>query len=210
MTSGPRDLWTRFATGACVAAVLCGLTGCDTSSTDPDGRGATSPAAAACQGVDESVFALGGIADFQPMSPAELLAEADLVVEVVLEGISPGDPARGELPYVVGELRASEVYVDRAGVVPVDGALRLRIGQGPYRGATGKPVYPVAHFRQALPAGTRMVVFSEGPARGDLLDTYWQGLLVDDCGVLVGGKEPLVGEWASYRTLDDLTAFLRG
>lgn len=193
------------------AAVVLGLAGCsDTAGPDPEGRATTSSAAAACRQVDESVFALGGLADFQPMSPGELLAEADIVVEGVLEGISPGEPARGELPYVVGELRATEVYVDRAGVVPADGALRLRIGQGPYRGDTGRPVYPVAHFRQALPAGTRMVVFSDGPGPGGLLDTYWQGLLVDDCGVLVGGKEPLLGEWTSYRTLDDLTAFLRG
>lgn len=203
-------------TYAAVGAAVLGLAGCnDTTSADagpdgPSGRAGTSPAGAGCREVDESVFALGGTADFQPMSPAELLAEADLVVEVVLESIGPGDRGRGQLPFVVGELRATEVFVDRASVVPQDGSLRLRIGQGPFRGGTGRPVYPVAHFRQALPAGTRMVVFSNGPGRDDLLDTYWQGLLLDDCGVLVGGKEPLIGGWTSYRTLDDLTAFLRG
>ncbi|HVK29009.1 MAG TPA: hypothetical protein VM575_11755 [Nocardioides sp.] len=209
-------LLTTARTYAVVGAIVLGLAGCsgmtgrEAGPDAPSGGLGTSPAASACRDVDVSVFALGGIADFQPMSPEELRAEADLVAEVVLEGISPGDRAGGELPFVVGELRTAEVFVDRSDVVPADGALRLRIGQGPYRGSTGEPAYQVEHFRQAVPVGTRMVVFADDPGPDGLLDTYWQGLLVDDCGVLVGGKEPLIGAWTSYRSMDDLMTFLRG
>lgn len=216
-----------------VTAVLT-LTGCGTESdraadqrdsAEVSAAPATTPPSptADCRPVDVGALRAGGAYDYEPRTPAQALAESDLVVVATLVRIVDGFEQRDDgdrVPYLIAELSITERIGGRHPAAVPDDLLRMPIPQGSISVESGEPSFDLERFRSALPAGTRMLLFvndataeydSPPPTLPEGTRLYGgrpDGVLVDNCGVLVGGHDDLMGAWRSHRTLGDLRADL--
>lgn len=176
-----------------------------------------------CRPVDVGALRAGGAYDYEPRTPARALAESDLVIVATLVRIVDGFDQRDDgdrILYLIAELSITERIGGRHPTAAPDDLVRMPIPQGSISVESGEPSFGLERFRSALPAGTRMLLFvNDATAAYDsppptlpegtrLYDGRPDGVLVDNCGVLVGGHDDLMGAWRSYRTLDDLRAAL--
>lgn len=211
MPTESRSLRARALATATATAALA-LTGCTTTNDRTD-----------CRPVDVGALRAGGAYDYEPRTPAEALAASDLVVGATLVRIVDGFDQRDDgdrVPYLVAELAITERIGGRHPDAVPGGVLRMPISQGPISVESGEPSFGIEQFRRSLPEGTRMLLFVNDataeydspppalPPGSRLYGGRPDGVLVDSCGVLVGGHDDLRGAWRSYRTLDELRAAL--
>lgn len=222
----------RSLAGA-VALAAAGLTfsacGSATSTDGPrdsDDAKATLPAAGTsqvCSPIEVGALRMAGIADYGARTPLQLMTQVDAVVAATLTEISEGYTTKVDgdaIPYLVATFRVSTKYTDHAELVH-GGSIYLRLDQGPIEVESGEPSFELDDFQRALPVGTETVLFLNDvsdeigtaqievlPAGAQLAGAPMDGVLLDDCGTLVGGKDDLHDSWAALKTLDDLKAVL--
>lgn len=184
-------------------------------------------------GLDVSALRAGPIHDYDPVrTPQEYAEQAGLVVRArlsrVLEGFAV-DHGTDRRHHLVVEFAVTDVIRGDEPDLVRNGSLYVVIDQGPSAAGTGLPAAGIETFRRALPAGTDAILFvsrfepayfndsaiteiPEVPAMppgAPLVGAGIQGMVLDDCGALVGGHEDLAGPgWTRFTTLDQLQAAL--
>lgn len=212
--------------GVAVALALVVLTW-----TPPDVR-ATEPRRPPDLAVIEAASgALGGVG--YTKSPAQLIKqrEPDVIVTGAIERINRGRgflPA-GEvhpMPNVVMCVRVDETLLAGEPGRIHDGRVYVELRQGPIQGADGSPSYPLSQWREALPAGTTVMLFlgdesmqslndwpTEGEYRGrpdgaELLTADPQGLIFEYDGELVPwvGAQYYSDNWDGLDSIAEISA----
>ena len=168
---------------------------------------------------------MSGLADYEPRTPQELARDVDEVVEARLAEIVPGysDVVDGdEIPYLFARFEVVNRYSDADSALVHEGSVYVRLDQGPIEVETGRPSFDLARFEEALPRGTEAVLFLNDiteqvkreidaiPAGAHVAGAPMDGVLLNVCGRLVGGKDDLSEPWSRYETLADVKAALKG